>query len=449
MSKLHRESEECGLLNLELTSLPMTCTAIEQVIYNEIQSVNSISDSEVLPAEFHISPSADFYTDLNNTELYLKARVTRADGTPLDDTDQVTPVNNFGHTLFQEMSVFLNDTLINTSSPLYPYKAYLQNTLSYGRDAKESWLQTALYFPDAHGPGFDQTNHMGVTPVNMGGSRRYGLASKSKIIDMIFKPCLDIFHQDRPIPPNVDVRIRMTRTSHQFCLMSNDDTGRKYKVQLLYASMYVRQLRINPSIAIAHQTALQRGITCKYPIARTECTSFTIAAGVMTVSKPNIINGILPHTVVVGMVGNESFHGSYKKSPFNFKPFDVSSMNLVVNGLSYPTRALKPVFDDRGNAGQQYIRSYNTLVRGVVRQYSDAGNMIPRDAYASGYTIFVIRLAEDVSPLNFGLTREGNVGLEMHFSKNTPETLSCIVLSEYRNVMEINKAGEITFDYQA
>ena len=449
MSKLHRESEECGLLNLELTSLPMTCTSIEQVIYNEIQSVNSISDSDVLPAEFHISPTADFYTDLNNTELYIKARVIHEDGSVIDENDLVTPINNFGHSLFQEMSVLLNDTLINTASPLYPYKAYLQNTLNYGESAKQSWLQSVLYFPDTHGEAFDQTNNNGGTPINQGASQRYDMVRNSKVVDMIFKPCIDIFHQDRPILPNTDIRIRMTRTSPQFCLMSHDETGKRYKVQLIHASLFVRQLRINPSIAIAHQTALQRGITCKYPIARTECSSFTITSGVMTVSKPNIINGILPHTVVVGMVGNDSFHGSYKKSPFNFKPFDVSSMNLVVNGLSYPTRALKPVFDDRGNAGQQYIRSYNTLVRGVVRQYSDAGNMIPRDAYASGYTIFVIRLAEDVSPLNFGLTREGNVGLEMHFSKNTPETLSCIVLSEYRNVMEINKAGEITFDYQA
>ena len=73
--------------------------------------------------------------------------------------------------------------------------------------------------------------------------------------------------------------------------------------------------------------------------------------------------------------------------------------------------------------------------------------MILRDAFELGYTIFVIRLAEDVS--NFGLAREGNIGIVMHFATNTTETLNCIVLSEYRNVMEINKAGEVTFDYQA
>ena len=449
MSKLHRESEECGLLNLELTTLPMTCTAIEQVIYNEIQSVNSISDSEVLPAEFHISPSADFYTDLNNTELYLKARVLNEDGSAFGEDELITPVNNFGHSLFQEMSVFLNDTLINTASPLYPYKAYLLNTLNYSDEAKKSWLQSAIYYADSHGDAFDQTNNKNGMPVNQGASVRYHLVKGSKVFDMIFKPCVDIFHQDRPILPNVDIRLKMTRTSPNFCLMSHDETGKKYKVQLLHACLYVRQLKINPSIAIAHQTALQRGITCKYPIARTEVTSFTIASGVMTVSKPNIINGILPHTVVIGMVGNDSFHGSYKKSPFNFKPFDISSMNLIVNGLSYPTRPLKPVFKSEGNEGEQYIRSYNTLFRGVVRQYADTGNGIPRHAYASGYTVFVVRLAEDVSPMNFGLTREGNVGLEMHFNNNTPQTLSCIVLSEYRNVMEVNKAGEITFDYQA
>ena len=125
---------------------------------------------------------------------------------------------------------------------------------------------------------------------------------------MIFKPAIDIFHQDRPLPPNVDIRIKMTRISPQFCLMSHDDTGKRYKVQLTHASLYdVSQLKINPSIDIAHQTALQIGISCKYPIARTDCLSFTIGSSVLTCTKPNIINSILSHAALVALTGNDRF----------------------------------------------------------------------------------------------------------------------------------------------
>ena len=448
MSKVHRESEECVLLNLELTSLPMTCTSIEDIIYNEIQSSNSLGDSEIVPLEFHIAPNQDYYTDLSNTELYLKARVLHEDGTVLTDADKVTPVNNFGHSMFKEMSVILNDTLVTKTTTMYPYKAYFQDTLNNGESAKESWLQTSLYFPDTQGEAFDQTDNFDGTPINQGAIQRYKLTSMSKIVDMIFRPCIDLFHQDRPLLPVMDIKIKMTRSPAKFCLMAHDPGTKNYKVQIVQASLIVRQIKLNESIAIAHQTALHRGITCKYPIPRSECMSFTIGANVLDVNKANIINGILPNTVVIGLVGNDSFHGSYSKSPFNFKPFDMTSLNLIVNGRSFPTKPLEPKFKN-GALGKQYIRCYNSLFRGTTRQYVDTGNLITREDYQSGYTMFVIRLAEDFSPFNFGLTKHGNVGLRMTFSTSTPQTLNCVIMSEYRNVMEINKAGEVMFDYQA
>ena len=448
MSKIHRDSAECALLNLELTSLPMTCTSIDDVIYNEIQSANSLGDSEIVPVEFHIAANQDYYTDLGNTELYLKTRVVHEDGTVCGIDDIVTPINNFGHSLFKEMSVTLNDILVTKTTTMYPFKAYLQNTLNFGESAKESWLQSCLYFPDAHGDAFDQTDSVKGSPLNAGAMNRYSYAKDSKIIDMIFRPCIDLFHQDRPLLPTVDIKLKMTRSSSRFCLMAHDPGQKRYKVQILQASLVVRQVRLNESIAIAHQTALHRGISCKYPIARTECLSFTIGASVLDVNKANVINGLLPHTLVIGLTGNDSFHGAYNRSPFNFRPFDLSAINLIVNGRSYPTKVLEPNFNN-GSLGKQYIRCYNTLFRGTVRQYADCGNMITRAAFESGYTIFVIRLAEDVSPFNFGLTRHGNVGLRMAFNTSTPETLNCVIMAEYRNVMEINKAGEIMFDYQA
>ena len=448
MSKVHRESEECALLNFELTSLPMTCTSIDDVIYNEIQSSNSLGDSDIIPVEFHIASNQDYYTDLSNTELYLKVRIVHEDGSPLKDDEIVTPINNFGHSMFKEMSVTLNDTLVTKSTTMYPFKSYIQTTLNYGESAKETWLQGCLYFPDTHGEAFDQTNSDGGTPINQGGVKRFKLAKESKIMDMILRPCIDLFHQDRPLLPSIDIKIKMTRSSSKFCLMVHEPNAHRYKVQILQASLIARQIKVNESIAIAHQTALHRGISCKYPIPRCECLSFTIGANVLDVNKANILNGILPNTLVIGLTGNDSFHGSYNKSPFNFRPFDISSLNLIVNGRSYPTKPLEPKFKNE-QLGNQYIRCYNTLFRGTVRQYADCGNLISREQYESGYTMFVIRLAEDFSPFNFGLTRHGNIGMRMTFNTSTPETLNCVIMAEYRNVMEINKAGEISFDFHA
>ena len=57
------------------------------------------------PIEFLIPGSGDDYLDLANTMLHVQAKVTRADGGDLDLADPVGPVNNWLHSLFNQVDV--------------------------------------------------------------------------------------------------------------------------------------------------------------------------------------------------------------------------------------------------------------------------------------------------------------------------------------------------------
>jgi len=54
-------------------------------------------------------------------------------------------VNLFLHSLFSQVDISLNGTLITASTSTYPYRAMLETLLSYGEDAKTSQLTSALY----------------------------------------------------------------------------------------------------------------------------------------------------------------------------------------------------------------------------------------------------------------------------------------------------------------
>ena len=72
------------------------------------------------PIEFEISGSGEDYIDFANTVLYVKAKITANDGTNLVADAAVGPANLFLHSLFSQVDISLNGTLVTPSTNTYP-----------------------------------------------------------------------------------------------------------------------------------------------------------------------------------------------------------------------------------------------------------------------------------------------------------------------------------------
>ena len=75
------------------------------------------------PIEFLILGSGDDHLDLTITMLHVHVKVTRANGDDLDLVDLVGPVNNWLHSLFSQLDIYLNGTLMTSSTNTYAYRA--------------------------------------------------------------------------------------------------------------------------------------------------------------------------------------------------------------------------------------------------------------------------------------------------------------------------------------
>ena len=106
MAFVHHESNECSKTELDLFSIPPTQTSISKGQWIEYHPLSNITDSGSF--EFNVSGSGDEYLDLARTQLYVKAKITKANGTALDPNEQVGPVNLFLHALFSQVDVSLN-----------------------------------------------------------------------------------------------------------------------------------------------------------------------------------------------------------------------------------------------------------------------------------------------------------------------------------------------------
>ncbi|XP_046860942.1 uncharacterized protein F54H12.2-like [Xenia sp. Carnegie-2017] len=247
---------------------------------------------------------------MSKTILVARAKVTKADGGDIDDDTKVGPVNNFLHSLFKQVDVFLKGKLVTQATGTYPYRAYLGTLLNYGPSAKQSQLTAALFYKDTAGQ-MDNADPAHASP-NRGLKTRNKFIMGSKIVDMAGPIFCDVFFGERYLLSYVDLKVVMNRTSDEFVLMSSVD-GAAFRVKLIDAYLKVRKVKVNPSISLAHEVALKKGPAI-YPVRRVDCKSFIIPSGNPSLQKDNLFNGLVPKSFVFGLVESASFNGAYKRT---------------------------------------------------------------------------------------------------------------------------------------
>ena len=127
MNFVHSKSQECTKSELDLFSVPPTQVSLEKGHWIDHQPVSSVSDG--VPITF-LSPGTEDYVDLST-------KVTKADGANLDADEKVGVVNNFLHSLFKQVDVFLKEKQVTQATGTYSYRAYLETLLNYGPAAKK------------------------------------------------------------------------------------------------------------------------------------------------------------------------------------------------------------------------------------------------------------------------------------------------------------------------
>ena len=149
---------------------------------------------------------------------------------------------------------------------------------------------------------------------------------------------LDVFRQKRLIVNGVSLTLKLWPSKNAFRLMSGDE-GAAYAVQSLDASFKLCLQKSNAGVLIAHSKLSANG-TAMYPYVSTSFKIASLSKGEYSHSENNLFQGDVPSQLIVGLVSRESFSGNYKKSPFNFQPFDCNFLSLYVDGQSYPAKPL-------------------------------------------------------------------------------------------------------------
>ena len=283
MSLLHQNSAETIDSGLDIFSIPPTQTSIESGGYVEYFPLAVLDQATNI--EFNIlNKNGAEYLDLSNTFISIRAKIVRSDGKSLDDTDACAPVNNWVHSLFSQVDISLNGTMVTASENTYPYKAYLEKLLTYDSGAKQSQLSAGMFYKDT-------AHKMDELSGNDGMKKRQKRAANSNEIDMIGRLHCDIMNMNRYILNGVDVKLRLIKSKDAFNIFVPSVSQAQYKTIITHISIFVRKCTLNPSALLAHSRILNGNTTAKYPLKRVSVKPYSIPVGSLSstqfVSKSN------------------------------------------------------------------------------------------------------------------------------------------------------------------
>jgi len=79
------------------------------------------------------------------------------------------------------------------------------------------------------------------------------------------------------------VKIKLIRSRKELCLM-----GEAARVKIIQASMFVRKVKLMPSVFLAHAKTLENR-TAKYPIRRVVCKTFAVPQNYLDVTHEKTV----------------------------------------------------------------------------------------------------------------------------------------------------------------
>ena len=417
---------------------PTDCSVVDEGQYLPFNSILPINEPNN-PLDFVTQESPGGYFDLFDSFLHLKCRILRNDNNICDTTDKVAPSNNFFHSLFGSAQFYINNTLVSDQSNSYHVSSYIKNLLATFPAEKQGPMQQQLWYPDSKPDVFDDTN--------TGWKIRFTKSEKSQVFSVIAKPEIGMLTQRRYLSAENTIRLCLKRNATEIFLDSASatkaglGTNTPYKIVFVSATFYIKLKTIAPSVIEHHKALLNKNVSMKYPVTEAEVKTFSIPSGLSSVSIDNVITGVVPSFIVVGLVKSSSYSGTLTSSFTRFQHFDLSEMQVLLNNQTVGMTSIPFNFKNTaGNGEDAYLLGLKTL-----RDCSSIwalSNGIDVDNYTNGNCVVAFSLLPS-SGDSLSLNRHGQIKLALKFKTSLADPITVVVLCQNQAIIEIDKFKQV------
>lgn len=401
-----------------------------------IQTATDYS-SEASNVRFSIPADRNKFTDINETLIELDVKITKEDGTALDDNDgnvDVAAEDNFAHCLFRKGELKINGTSAQFINE-YAHQAYLKNLLFTTKEVKETSLKCEGWSGDSS-VGRDGGR---TAAADFTARKTPYLSSATQTITL--RPSFDLVDAEKMLPPDTTIEFEFTKASSNVCLRSanNNKANGGGKVVILAARIRIRRATLRPDVHTAiistwdgvNPSSKTKGrpnpMVYQYHQHNTERRTIATGATSAQITATQIKR---PDKVFTVLVRDEAINGSPSLNPFCFAHNSVKRVSCRFDGT--------PVREDfiTDFATSNVLAAYRGTLDACGLKAHQGSNGITPHTFSDGSTVFGWDLTSTLSErLEPGT--EGTLTIEFTFATATTHTLSCFVYTISNGVIEI------------
>ena len=254
---------------------------------------------------------------------------------------------------------------------------------------------------------------------------------------------LDLVHQGRLIPNNINVHL--TRSRQEFFMMSWASGQKQFQITIESTTLDMHHVKLASLEQLRLERVLASSSGVLYPITHVVAKNFTLSSGISTAEIDSLFVGQIPNKIFLFMVENKAYSGKYDKNPFHFQHFDLCCCSLSVEGKQLPQNGINIDMDNN-----KWIEAYYSYVKNCGLYPYDWGNGVTRGYYLGGSFI----MAYDLTPDDAGdgvayLTpwRVGTVKANLRFKTGLSKTVMLLAFATFDNTITIDANCAVTFDY--
>ena len=410
----------------------------------EIPTSTILNNENLDTLIFNINESGkNAFIDLNKTELQLVIQILEKDGKPLKNigstnyaNKQVSFIQNGMHSLFQNLSVSVNNQVVTQGNNDYAHNSYLIDFFDTSAEAKRGYLSSQLWYPDSTG---EMNNVDGSNTGYIERAKNFGNVPHT-VIGNIHSP---LFEQEKPMPPGTNIRLEFKLNKPGFYFMSNRKkkdnatplNPNAFKLKIIDAKVFAHYIDVEDEVIQEEESKLKRE-SMSYQVKDVVTKAFTVKPSSQKINIRDVSTGKLPESVVVGFTTDTSYTGmSLVESPYNFKAYDLDTITLNVDNKPYADLTLTPNTDN-----PDFARTYRNFFdqTGLTKDGGVNAPEISKFDFLNGYCLYPWRLEPDTGDGSV-YEGEGALSIDLEFTKIPEKALRMIVLAVYNREIFINK----------
>ena len=409
-----------------------TQTAIEETRVVEIYPTSSIESSDTIS---FIIPAMEKYM-LDKVDIITELRVLTAGGENPAQNNNVSTAPHVGASLWRNVNVTIGnvamaqsfdnsygmfkfwDTVLHNRSGSHPILVEKEGLLLDWVHTKAA-SENLVYFPA------DETK-----PVNPNGHVRAERIQQGRELSIISPFDISIFNQDKLLPPNLEIRVGLTKNPPEFILMAAANNTDKVKLdKVALRCTFQRPSQVVLSI-IEERLASENAI---YHADRKIMSLHPITAGSTETIIDNIFSGVLPYYAIIGVQDRSALGRNRTKNPFTLHP--MKSVQLFTNGREH-----FPVPVEKSQHSQALM--YNTFLE--QSGFMNQGDTLLSHYYGA-YPAMAFDLTQDASQnqLSLNLVKSGTARLVIGFENAAPADQVLMVLAWYEQIVEVSGDREV------